>query len=1151
MQIRFDFSRSVTLCLIACLLMPSLVTAQTKSPIQPVRSAGEQNQTNARFRQNLNEIEALLKSRNQKPAHQPPLTKESKLFLVLEDSLKGIRYNRAPYGYHYLLTQLTLVNDSSKTVKLEREQVKAFVDGQPHPFAGLPSNLSNQSVSLGKKNLQLNKLKFEDAVEVPPGKQGSLWIVLGDLPAGPRISDFEFHVTVDGQPLVLNVNRFELGKLKYKTQLLGPSHCLAELTITGELNSINVGSLVKLVDELTLKNIKRFVLYFPDQQTQIEPNVKQWLPRIAASLGTNTVMGVPFPLFPAVITELHLSGEAFKDVSVPYLGGPAPQVTHATEEAAIHAALDSAMEVLPREKIAEQIREGSPAIKVAALISGGRQLTNAELPLVLELTSHKNPRVQEAALYALRYLGDPRAFQKLVEVAQTPPGPLFEMAIASLAESRYSGGQQALLKILKSHPPESQKIIIGVIARNPRPEWGAAIYEYLDSDNQELRQAAIRALVLNGHPRLFEVLSNALKSPQAEIRQVAFQELIKRRDNASESLAMDYVLQQLQQSAPTTEMLTFIDRMKDPRAIPLLFQHLEKDKLDAGLKISLIKTIASIGDESVEARFLAYYPRALPTEKLLILSTLQKLESPQFFELAKQALTDSNHTIVNGAVSGLKNSGTQEAVQVLAEGLDKASKSSTWNTIFGALSTIGTPEARRTIMEARLAGTNADKKRAAQNAMDNIYQRSPGNFYLKKGEQLHRRKEYKEALEEYDTAISIDELLVPAYLAKANTQNTLKQYDAGLKTVDQALEIDDMHARLYVTKGLLYSNQDKPQAALVELKKAIEIAPQDPYGYTVLASHYSRLKQHDQALATYDACIEANPTYMSIYDFKADLEISLNRPDEALKTYDRAIEANSRQMKAYSSKITLLRKLKREHQALAVCDDILKIDKNSIYAYLTKAYIYRDLKQIDEAIAACDAAIQLKPNDPDIQVRKAQIYNDAELWDQAIKVYDRIIRANHKNLDAYTGRGHSNLMKQDWKAAQDDFQKAYNLDNENSQAITGLAICMVYNHQEDKAIQFVESQLKKFEQDALFQYNVACVFGRALINLKDQTKTPAIQQQIAEYQKKAIQYLAAASRLGFNDADWMQKDPDLAELQNLPDFRKLVQQIEKKAAALR
>jgi len=76
---------------------------------------------------------------------------------------------------------------------------------------------------------------------------------------------------------------------------------------------------------------------------------------------------------------------------------------------------------------------------------------------------------------------------------------------------------------------------------------------------------------------------------------------------------------------------------------------------------------------------------------------------------------------------------------------------------------------------------------------------------------------------------------------------------------------------------------------------------------------------------------------------------------------------------------------------------------------------------------------------------------------------------------------------------------------------------------------------------------VACVYGRALINLKDQPQTPDVQKRTKAYQEKAIAHLTSASQYGMQDVDWMQKDPDLGELQQLPAFRTLVQTIQKQS----
>ncbi|QDT40229.1 lipoprotein NlpI [Gimesia alba] len=1026
------------------LLWPAVAPAQSDS-LQKQDAQPPSNSANVERQQQLIEIEQRLKLLKRQPAHQPAISPETEFFLMIDNSVKDIIRNDRKNQAHFFLTRLTLVNQSQRPLKLIRNQIKATVDGKVSPVAGLPKILNYQSVQLGKVNQRLSKLKFEDEVEVAPGKQDSLWVVLSDLISEERIPDIELQATVNDQRLQLNVNRFELGRMQYTVQSMGPSQCLAELTIRGELNSINVGSLVQQIDQLTAVNVKRFVIYFPDPKPNIDLGVKQWLPRAAEHIGTNTIIERRFPAFPSTVTELHLSGEVFKDVKPRYPSILPTQFTHATEEAAIHAALDSAMKVLSREKVAEQIRTGPPAVQIAGLISGGRQLTNEELPLVLERTSHPNEEVQLAALYALRYLGEPRAFERLTQVAQTPPGPKFEMAVASLAESRFAEGQKILLKLLQQHPPEIQKIIIGIIAQSPRPQWSTTIYKFLDSKDLELRKAAIKALVLNGHPQLFDVLTDALNSPYADLNQVAFQELIKRKDSASEALAINYVLEQLQQTPPTQEMLKFIDRLKDPRAIPLLFQHLQGSKLEAGLRILTLKTLASIGDQTIDEKFLKYYPQANSTEKVLILSSLQQLESPHFFNLAEQALNDKEQSIVKGVISGLRSSSSIEAVTILNKALQKTDQSGTWTGIYSALISIGTPEARHAIMEARYTGDIDARKQAAQSALSSLYRSSPGSHFYRKGELLQKKNEWQDAVEEFQAAISVDSQLVPAYLGIVEAKSSLKQYAEALQYADRGIKIDKKEPRLHIAKGRIYMEQSQMAEATKQFQHAIDIDPQNPFVYAILASHYSQLRQFDKAIKACDAAIEINPKYLFAYTIKA------------------------------------------------------------------------------------------------------QIYNETERWDEAIKVYDQLIIQNKNYLRAYTGRGHTHLQKSDWKAAQKDFQKAFELDNRSSQAITGLALCMVYNKEEEKAIEFVDEHADQFARDDLFQYNAACVFGRVLFNLKDQAKTPDLQKKVKAYQEKAIQHLTNSFQQGFADVEWMQKDPDLAELRELPAFKSLVETIKKNA----
>jgi len=89
------------------------------------------------------------------------------------------------------------------------------------------------------------------------------------------------------------------------------------------------------------------------------------------------------------------------------------------------------------------------------------------------------------------------------------------------------------------------------------------------------------------------------------------------------------------------------------------------------------------------------------------------------------------------------------------------------------------------------------------------------------------------------------------------------------------------------------------------------------------------------------------------------------------------------------------------------------------------------------------------------------------------------------------------------------------------------------------AIVRLEESRPKFPDDALFSYNSACVYGRAVEHL-------AAHEEIADRDKLSQQYTATAIsdlkrsiKLGFRDFNWMKQDPDFKALHNVPEFQKL------------
>ncbi|HLQ43601.1 MAG TPA: hypothetical protein VK137_02640, partial [Planctomycetaceae bacterium] len=69
--------------------------------------------------------------------------------------------------------------------------------------------------------------------------------------------------------------------------------------------------------------------------------------------------------------------------------------------------------------------------------------------------------------------------------------------------------------------------------------------------------------------------------------------------------------------------------------------------------------------------------------------------------------------------------------------------------------------------------------------------------------------------------------------------------------------------------------------------------------------------------------------------------------------------------------------------------------------------------------------------------------------------------------------------------------------------------------------------------------NTACVYGRAAEAVQKDDKLADRDKKLAEFQRKAIDDLRSSLKLGFNELDWMKKDPDLNSLHDLPEFKEL------------
>lgn len=846
---------------------------------------------------------ARLKARKNGAPPADAAKKDQKVLTLLETPYFGTSH----YGSNqsrFFAARLIFINLKSAPVTIQREDVELAADGKAYKLGDVPTNVQYQSFQVGNESFTLRNLSPAKELTVAPGGTASTWAVFTGLPRGTDVPKLVLKMNLGGEPSDLDANEFSLGLLGMKVEQIGPRKSLGLISLSGSLNTINMQALIDALDELTRRKVARAVIRWTDTAAPLDSHLLNWLQQAVQQAGRGDAAGDSrYPVIPAAVRDLHLAAipnqrESSSPSSSSRSSNSGPPRIHKTDVEAIAAALATAYEILPRDELWDEIENGHPATRAAALANGGGRLPAERLPAVLEFADGNDPQLQRAALTALRHFGEKPAIEELIHYARKGAEPLASAAVESLAASRYAAAHAALLEILKNEPPQSRKLIVRILARYPRPIWSETIYEYVGDSDPQVAVEALRALTVVGHPKLVETLTDSLGNGAAPVRDESFRQLAMRTDPRSEQIALDHALERLKDAPPDPLISTLLTRTKDRRAIPLLLEHLDKSP---GARSIVIGSLAQIGDQSAVEKLVELYPKLQDQEKRTVLSALAQLRSPEFRKLAGEALLTRDSSLINAAVDGLRQDGSVEAVGILISAYGKTNYSSALSYISNALGTLGTPEARAALQKARQS-TDDNKRRYAVSALQRIRSRSPGYQFIYQARELSKQEKWDEAAEQYGLAVRVD--------------------------------------------------------------------PELP--------------------------------------------------------------------------------------------------------------------------------------------------------------------------DGYAGRGHAHLKRNKVADAKKDLSKALQLDPYNSLAVTGLAVCQVLEGKLDEGIKLVEENRSKFTNEAMFAYNAACVYGRALEHVRKDEKAADREKHLDEYRGKALAELQRAVKLGYRDFGAMKKDPDLNSLHEAAEFKEIV-----------
>jgi HEAT repeat protein len=867
---------------LACLVAGEFAQAQLRGRRPRTRNRAPVSQTAAQAQpekeptveellQRLDELERA--QHGNQPAGQPT-DRAGTLVMMLEDPNLASTNYYGPEGIPYFVARLVLINLADQPVTIKTNDVTLTADGTRHTFQDRDPQLEKFPIQTGREMRSFNDLRPPEEVTIPSGEKAAAWLLYSGLPGGPNVPKMQLDVKVGERSQSLDVNAYERGVLGLRTERLGPANCLALLTIGGELNAVNAGTLADELDALAAAGTARAVIAWADGAKPPGDQVHGWL--LASVMPQQNQQYSQLPGLPAFIRELHLAHLPPGTSDLGYLGdGTAPQ--HATVEDAVSAGLRSACEALPRDELRREIAYGHRLSRAAALLHGAGRLTDADVSLLLKCSADEDEYVQRCALLALGQFGQPAAVQRLLEAARSGPSPQAETAIAALAGSRYPQAHGALQEYLTTAPADMRLKIVEILARHPRPMWSETIFGYVRDEDPKLRLAALQALVRIGDPRLYDVLAEALQSDHAELRAAAFARLADRSDGPSEALAMDYALDLLKQEAPSGPVVPLLTRTRDPRALPLLLKWLDERKEG---RAPLIDLLANVGGPEIAPELLSRYPSFDVNEQATTLQKLIELHVEGIRPLAVEALKSRKPELVQAAAQYIGMEAEPGSVRLLAELLESSSEAYVWAPLCNALRMIGTAEARQALMKAR-SSRDENLRNYAANSFEQMKYNSPAYNFTVQAQQAIADDDLDRASEFLSVALQLDPDFGDAYSKRGHVRLKQSRNDEARADFAKAVEFDD-HDHLALTGLLIVDAMSGKYVEAVEsLKASASKFPDNAlFEYNSACVYGRALEQVAKAEASAERDARASEYQVeALAHLKRSLELGFNETD--------------------------------------------------------------------------------------------------------------------------------------------------------------------------------------------------------------------------------------------------------------------------------
>jgi tetratricopeptide (TPR) repeat protein len=303
--------------------------------------------------------------------------------------------------------------------------------------------------------------------------------------------------------------------------------------------------------------------------------------------------------------------------------------------------------------------------------------------------------------------------------------------------------------------------------------------------------------------------------------------------------------------------------------------------------------------------------------------------------------------------------------------------------------------------------------------------------------------------------------------------------------------------------------QDGKQSAVPLLNRLLQLRPGDPTANAMLAVLEYREGNCAAAVPHFDKAGELLDTQLDALHAYATCLVRLKRLDDAAKIFQRAValQPDDPRERQVMASIQLMNH--KPQDALATLQPLLEakdVDANTLQL-ASKAY--EDAKDTPQAVSTLRQALLLDPRNTSLYLDFANICFAHESFQVGIDVITEGLTLQPNAEDLYVARGVLYVQLAKYDQAEADFEKAYELNPQQSLSTAAQGLVAVQTNDLDHALVSVQEKLKRKPNDPLLLYLQADVLSQKGVD----PGTPEFELAMRSAKKAvALQPTLAAAR---------------------------------------